>query len=510
MAYDDNENLAPSETAMLDVRGDVSVVCPTYNSAARIGPTLCSVLEQTVLPLEIIISDDGSTDDTHRTVVGRLEGCPIPWRFLRNHHHGSGAARNAGIRAAVGRWIAFIDSDDFWYPEKLAAVEGAARLSIECNFFCHNQERLARTGDRTLVDFAKYCVPHLKVAGILMLRNIFTPSAVVCRRDLLVEFGLFDEQLGSAQDHELWLRMSPALQPCMLPQALGCYVERDGSISSENPRIHFCNNWKLLARHRTKAGPWLYSVALARTLFEFTRRSLRRARLRLRSSPVRVARPVLRNQPQLRSRQLIAFCGQSLNYLRRQASLKGFAGGSLRVMLYHNIEECEMEGFATTLRSLATRWRFVTPDVFSAMVHGQERVSSDCLLLTFDDGFKSNFTVAREVLDPMGIKAIFFIPSGFVGLPDRLAEKDFIAQRMFQGRVSSSEVPDDLAALTVTELGGLIESGHTVGSHTRTHARLASIQSNFEMEDELRGSSLALERMLGTRVEHFAFPFGNL
>jgi hypothetical protein len=101
----------------------ISVVIPTYNSGEFILRTLSSVLAQTYRDFEIVVSDDGSTDGTLDAVRTFLGGFPgISWRLVENSHGGPGAARNAGILAASGEWVAFLDSDDVWFPEKLSCV----------------------------------------------------------------------------------------------------------------------------------------------------------------------------------------------------------------------------------------------------------------------------------------------------------------------------------------------------------------------------------------------------
>ncbi|MCZ7606475.1 MAG: glycosyltransferase [Planctomycetota bacterium] len=102
----------------------VSVIIPTFNRAARMPVAVRSVLAQTWRPLEIVVVDDGSPDDTPQVLRG-LEpevtaAGAIP-RFIRQQNGGAAGARNTGMKAATGQWIAFLDDDDRWYPHKLAA-----------------------------------------------------------------------------------------------------------------------------------------------------------------------------------------------------------------------------------------------------------------------------------------------------------------------------------------------------------------------------------------------------
>ena len=100
------------------MKSDVSVVTPAFNSAASIERTVRSVASQTFSPKEHIVVDDGSSDDTVR-ILEQLTREILHLRVIRQHNLGAGAARNAGISAASGRYIAFLDSDDLWLPAKL-------------------------------------------------------------------------------------------------------------------------------------------------------------------------------------------------------------------------------------------------------------------------------------------------------------------------------------------------------------------------------------------------------
>src|SRR5271168_3299780 len=95
---------------------DISVVVPTYNRADLLARAVESALAQTIPVREILIVDDGSTDDTERVAAGFA----APVRYIRQANGGVASARNTGIAAAAGEWVAFLDSDDEWVPTKLA------------------------------------------------------------------------------------------------------------------------------------------------------------------------------------------------------------------------------------------------------------------------------------------------------------------------------------------------------------------------------------------------------
>ena len=190
---------------------DISVVIPTHNRARLLGRALDSVLKQTRPPAEVIVVDDGSTDATEALMRRRFPNC----RYLRQENRGVSSARNRGIEAAAGEWIAFLDSDDAWLPGKLEAQQraldgGGLRL-------CHTEEIWIRGGRR--VNPMK---KHAKAGGRIFRRCLplcaISPSSVLIHRSLFDEVGLFDETLPACEDYDLWLRIC-AFHPV-------AYVER--------------------------------------------------------------------------------------------------------------------------------------------------------------------------------------------------------------------------------------------------------------------------------------------
>lgn len=207
------------------------------------------------------------------------------------------------------------------------------------------------------------------------------------------------------------------------------------------------------------------------------------------------------------------FLATAYPLLRLGNTLLRYVGGSpcgrLRVLLYHDIAQHEEECFAAQLRWLARSWRFVDPQRFASMVSGEEPVQGNNLLLTFDDGFASNRLVTERVLNPMGIRALFFIVSGFAGLSGEDDRRAFIARGIFPG-MDPATMPDHWGNMTWNDLGYLLETGHTIGNHTATHARLSELVRPVDLETEIVGSAEVLEQKLGVKIEHFAYTFGKL
>ena len=182
---------------------------------------------------------------------------------------------------------------------------------------------------------------------------------------------------------------------------------------------------------------------------------------------------------------------------------------SLRVLLYHDIAPENRPGFAAQLRWLSRSWKFVSADQFAAMVSGGEPIRGRNLLLTFDDGFASNRVVAEEVLNPMGVRALFFAVSDFVALTDRLEARRFIARHIEPGAVAE-RLPAHLYNMGWSDLEALLEQGHHIGGHTRSHARLSQVRSVPVLEQEIIASADTLAQRLGTAIDHFAYTFGDV
>jgi glycosyltransferase involved in cell wall biosynthesis len=180
----------------------ISVIVPTYNRSGVLLRAIRSILNQTVAPGEVIIVDDGSTDDTQDQV-----GREFPdLQLLCQERQGVSSARNHGIRKAQFQWITFLDSDDQWLPEKLEkqldAVSGSDRFAA-----CHTNEIWVRNGRR--VNPLK---KHQKRGGWIfpdcLDRCVISPSSIMIQRQVLTDLGGFDESLPVCEDYDLWLRLT--------------------------------------------------------------------------------------------------------------------------------------------------------------------------------------------------------------------------------------------------------------------------------------------------------------
>ena len=206
----------PMTTRSPNMQPQVSVVIPTYNSERTIARAIDSVLLQTFESLELIIVDDGSADGTIRRVQQfqdgriRLESQP--------HNRGAAAARNAGIALARGQWIAFLDSDDTWRPEKLAHQMAALEQrtgNVEASatgYYLHKESRtlpitLALTSEKFRTDIVFGC-------------TISPGSTLVVSAKVFERVGLFDEQLRRLEDWDWLMRFSEHLDMSFVSEPL--------------------------------------------------------------------------------------------------------------------------------------------------------------------------------------------------------------------------------------------------------------------------------------------------
>lgn len=185
----------------LEINFNISAIIPIYNRANLVGRALDSVLAQSIAPQEIIVVDDGSTDGVETLL---RENYPAV-KYIRQENRGPSAARNTGIKAARGEWLAFLDSDDEWLPRKLEQQVAALKNNPQMKI-CYTNEIWIRNGRR--VNQKKR---HAKYGGYIYRQClplcIISPSSVIIHKDVFDEAGMFDESLPVCEDYDLWLRI---------------------------------------------------------------------------------------------------------------------------------------------------------------------------------------------------------------------------------------------------------------------------------------------------------------
>jgi glycosyltransferase involved in cell wall biosynthesis len=184
---------------------EVSVIIPAYNAAPYIYAAISSVLSQEYCDLEVIVVDDGSNDGTG-DVVAKFGG---KIRFFTISNSGPSAARNFGIKKATGRYIAFLDADDWWLPNKLEKQLKILTGNPEIPFVCADWFN-GETGDEEKLSVLSsgYKALHQPASFDLMLEeNFVNTSTVVVEKAKMMKAGFFHERLRGAEDRHLWLRL---------------------------------------------------------------------------------------------------------------------------------------------------------------------------------------------------------------------------------------------------------------------------------------------------------------
>lgn len=239
----------------------VSVIIPCYNSQNTIVRALDSVMAQTYRDYEIILVDDGSTDDTKRAIEEFFDYNMIEYKYIYQKNSGPSAARNRGVEQARGEYIAFLDSDDAWHPQKLEIILSLIennRIDILGHAYT-----LEENCDET---FEKR---DLKKVGFfqLLLKNFAVTPSVVMRREI---FSYFNEEMSHTEDHELWLRtaLNYNIYYVDLPLVqLGRAQLADGGLSSDRwamrrGEITMYKNIALLKRSLIPLLPFLVFFSL--------------------------------------------------------------------------------------------------------------------------------------------------------------------------------------------------------------------------------------------------------
>ena len=207
---------------------NVSVIIPTYNRKYLLKRALHSASSQTFVPQEIIVVDDGSSDGTKDWVLERFP-CV---RYICQDNSGVSSARNRGIREAKGSWIAFLDSDDEWMPDKLEKQEIAINDSKEA-WLCHTNEIWIRNGVRV-----NQMKKHQKYGGDVFENCLdicrISPSSALIKKEVFEMVGLFDESLKVCEDYDLWLRITAVLPVIFLDEQL---ITKYGGHSDQLSRV---------------------------------------------------------------------------------------------------------------------------------------------------------------------------------------------------------------------------------------------------------------------------------
>ncbi|MBD2513924.1 glycosyltransferase [Nostoc sp. FACHB-973] len=208
----------------------VSVIIPTYQRGHLVSQAINSVLAQTYKDYEIIVINDGSQDNTQQVLAQFSDRHCIT--TIHQANQGVSAARNAGIRSARGKYIAFLDDDDLWEPQKLekqiSVLDSNPYLGL---IYSDSVSFSAQKGLSKRSYNAAFPTPNLQVVFTLFRYNYIPMPTVVVRQDCLEQVGLFDETVIPCEDYDLWLRLIEHFPIYFLNEPLARYRKSSNSLS---------------------------------------------------------------------------------------------------------------------------------------------------------------------------------------------------------------------------------------------------------------------------------------
>lgn len=229
----------------METTGTVSVIIPAFNYGAFVSDAVESALAQTRPPLEIIVVDDGSTDDTPQRLARYIRDGRI--RYIRQVNRGLPSARNSGIRYARGEWVAFLDADDLWHRRLLELYVSAAQRHPDASVVGSPPSRAMpellpaepRVGDISVNDF--------------LTSTPITGSSVMVRRERFAQVGGFDETLTSVEDRDMWLRLASRFRVVQVDAPCWQYRQHGAQMSRRAKRM--LRNFERVLRKFFRGSP---------------------------------------------------------------------------------------------------------------------------------------------------------------------------------------------------------------------------------------------------------------
>lgn len=210
----------------------VSVIIPTYNSAQYLIAAVESVLAQTFKDFEILVIDDGSTDNTSEVV----KQFPASVRYIKQKNQGVSVARNNGIKESRGKYVSFLDADDTWFPTKLEKQIEALNKNPEYKF-CFS-DFLAVTKDLEPIPMKRARLEGSAINDLLLRGNVVgSICTVICERELFENIGGFDPALSQCADWDMWVRLATQTDFLFVDEPLVTYRQHDANMSRNAPLL---------------------------------------------------------------------------------------------------------------------------------------------------------------------------------------------------------------------------------------------------------------------------------
>ncbi len=226
----------------------VTVVIPAYNYAHFLPEAIDSALSQDWQKVEVIVVDDGSTDNTPEVAAGYGDRI----RYIRKKNAGLPAARNTGIQAATYPFIGFLDADDRWEKGFLScALKYLTSQDEQYGIVATQSVQIDENGLEFQLKSLTWHVRGRLDHRDILLKTRFSPSAVVARKSVLMEAGLFDETLRSSEDRDMWIRMAAKKPAYLVPERL-VYIRRHRNSMSRNAVRMKQNIFKVLGKAKAQ------------------------------------------------------------------------------------------------------------------------------------------------------------------------------------------------------------------------------------------------------------------
>ena len=312
----------------MSARPLISIIIPAFNAASVLGDALRSVQQQQYPHFEALVVDDGSADETAAVARSFVEH---DQRFvlLQQAHRGISAARNAGLAAARGEWIAFLDADDTWLANKLARQVDGLHDSPEVNVIFSNYYLWDGQNDLRLRDAEDKQLDMADFRHLLIRFNLLGTTTVMVTQEFMSRVGPFDPELHLAEDWDMWLRLAEAgCRALRIREPLARYRIWPGNISRQTLSM-------------AQATVRVLEGRLAQCQEEMWRRSYRRSLAIARGNlEFAAVRPLLDTRPELLPPAALRAwrgCPRRLTWLVWYVALRcpGVLGGNVLTPMVH-------------------------------------------------------------------------------------------------------------------------------------------------------------------------------
>lgn len=236
----------------------ISVIIPTYNRCNFLKEAIESVLNQKYKNLELIVIDDGSSDNTKEIIKDYKNKL----KYIYQPNKGVSSARNVGIKESSGEFIAFLDSDDLWLPKKLSTQVTFFQENKDA-IICYTDEIWIRNGVRV-----NQCKKHTKYSGFIFDKSlplcIISPSSVMMKKEIFEKVGYFDEALPACEDYDLWLRITLHFPVYFIPTPL--IIKRGGHIDQLSTKYWGLDRFRIIALEKILKDENLLGINRIKTI----------------------------------------------------------------------------------------------------------------------------------------------------------------------------------------------------------------------------------------------------